>query len=72
MTARRTTQQDPRRVGGTYRSGYWGDAYTVLAVRFDGPWVESITVKLGDGRVVTHCTAWDARRDQIIAEPTEG
>ena len=67
MTARRTTQQDPRKVGGTYRSGYWQQDYTVRAMRGD-----EVTAEWADGRITSHCTAWDARHDQIISEPAEG
>ena len=57
----------PRRVGGTYLSGYWRTTYTVLAI--DGSW---LTVQDIDGHtpgsVRTHCTAWDAAYDRIISE----
>jgi hypothetical protein len=63
----------PRKVGGRYRSGYSGGEYTVLAIE-PGPregWpVWRITV-LHDGwdYPVSHCTAWDPKRDRVLAEP---
>lgn len=65
MTTRRTLPKDPRKVGGTYRSGYWQMDYTVYAKRGDG-----LTVQWSDNRITTHCTPWDTRHDQIISEPT--
>jgi hypothetical protein len=64
----------PQVVGGTYRCGYWGKTYTVLAI-FTGPrgtgpivWSEwSMTVRWSDGRETTHCTHWDYRRDSVIS-----
>ncbi len=63
----------PRKVGGRYRSGYDGGEYTVTAID-PGPregWpVWQITV-LHDGSdyPVSHCTAWDPQRDQVLSEP---
>lgn len=43
---------DPRMVGETWRSDYWGMEYTVVAKTPD-----RITVRWADGSVTTHCTA---------------
>jgi hypothetical protein len=62
----------PRTVGKVYHSGYWDEPYTVLgmgfgteatrqAIGWDSGW--SITVVGDDGRIRTHCTWWDPRRD---------
>lgn len=63
----------PRRVGGRYSNGYWDSAYTVLAIDA-GPrasWPDwEITVQYDDLETpTTHCTAWDPRRDRVLAEP---
>ena len=57
---------DPRKVGGTYRSGYWHKTYTVEAIeeRNGTKW---FTVKWEDGSVSTHCTAWN-RYDLVITQ----
>lgn len=58
----------PRKVGGRYLNGYWRQSYTVIAI-FDWygqPWM---IVKWEDGNQTSHCTAWDERRDRILAEP---
>ncbi|GAA2154377.1 hypothetical protein GCM10009760_53250 [Kitasatospora kazusensis] len=61
-------QLGPQQVGGIYRSGYWDDVYEVLAIRTGSPW--QITVRaLGETRIRTHCTGWDERRDEVVAEP---
>jgi len=57
----------PRKAGGTYYSGYWGDTYTVIVIVGDEPGM--MTVEWSDGRRSTHCTAWDERRDRIVSEP---
>jgi hypothetical protein len=58
----------PRKVGGWYYSGYWGQDYYVAAIEcpHSVPW---ITVYWQDGREATHSTAWDPRRDKILVEP---
>ncbi len=72
---------DPRRVGGRYRCGYWGNEYTVLAFHERDDWRgRSITVCWVEHctlhtppcvfeRIATHSTPWDPRRDRIVAEP---
>lgn len=59
----------PRRVGGRYWDGYWGQAYKVLDIKIDIPrerW--SMTVQWDDGRISTHATAWDpAGGDRILS-----
>ncbi|MFJ4879983.1 hypothetical protein ACIP93_32915 [Streptomyces sp. NPDC088745] len=67
-------QVGPRRVGGTYEAGYDGSRYEVLGIEHGprplGQWPTwDITVRGTDGRVRTHCTGWDPRRDRIIAQP---
>ena len=68
---------DPRQVGDMCFSGYWRDAYVVLAIEKD-QWggTKSITVlnlsepnqrwSTGTVNVKTHCTQWDWRSDQFI------
>lgn len=56
--------RDPRQVGGTYYCGYWKRQYKVLSRR--GQWFQ---IQWEDGTVVTHCTAWDSRRDKVVAAP---
>lgn len=64
----------PRVPGGRYRSYYWQQGYNVLRVvpeRADGmPW--SVTVRWDDGRVGTHCLAWDPNRDAGPRRPVRG
>ena len=62
---------DPRVPGGTYRSGYWQDTYTVetMASALDGTvW---LTVRWADGHRTTHATAWDARADRVLQAARE-
>ncbi|MGW2255505.1 hypothetical protein ACWCXH_35845 [Kitasatospora sp. NPDC001660] len=61
-------QLGPQQVGGIYRCGYWNDVYEVLAIRTESPWQISVRT-LGETRIRTHCTAWDERRDRVLAEP---
>lgn len=60
----------PRKVGGSYRSGYWGENYTVLAIGLGadilGGW--NMTCRWADGRTTTHATAWEPRRDRVLEE----
>ena len=53
---------DPREIGGRYYSGYWGMEYTVLGL--DAGWY---TVEWANGEITEHCTAWDAKRDRVVA-----
>ncbi|MFE3501921.1 hypothetical protein ACFXPX_04750 [Kitasatospora sp. NPDC059146] len=61
-------QLGPQQVGGIYRCGYWNDMYEVLAIRTESPWQISVRT-LGETRIRTHCSAWDERRDRVLAEP---
>ena len=75
------TPDDPRRVGGRYRDGYWGHEYTVVAFHdFDDWRGRSITVRWEEpcvwhpppcvhAHTVTHSTPWEWGRDQALAEP---
>lgn len=58
----------PRQVGGRYHNWYWNQEYTVELIRFDELGTPWLTVRWADGHVTTHCTAWDAKRDRIIAD----
>ncbi len=73
---------DPRRVGGRYWSGYWGEEYEVIAFPVFDDWRgRSITVRRREYcvhhtppcvfvRTATHGTPWESRLgDRIIAEP---
>jgi len=60
---------DPRVEGGRYYSGYWAEEYEVLAVH-PGPHCYSgtcWTVRWAGGRTTHHATAWEPRRDRIVA-----
>ena len=57
----------PQVVGGTYHCGYWLKDYEVLEITPINAWDFEITVRwLDDGRIVTHRTAWDYKRDRVI------
>ena len=59
----------PQKVGGRYFDGYWNKEYTVTAIaRDEHGYPTSITVRDEEG-TRTHHTAWNAKRDRIIAEP---
>ncbi|MFJ2561293.1 MULTISPECIES: P-loop ATPase [unclassified Streptomyces] len=66
-------QVGPRKVGGRYYNGYWGQEYEVLNIDDNpdswGPW--EMTVQWADGRTTTHCTGWDPKRDRVIAQPPQ-
>jgi hypothetical protein len=66
-------QVGPRKVGGRYYNGYWGQEYEVLKIDDNpdswGPW--EMTVLWDDGRETTHCTGWDPKRDRVIAQPPQ-
>lgn len=62
---------DPRLVGHIYHNGYCRQAYTVLAMWscLPGPAYQPwLKVQWADGRITTHCTAWDPRKDAEILE----
>lgn len=56
----------PQKVGGVYFCGYWQQQYTVLAITEDLRWIR---IQWDDGRIGTHMTPWDARRDKVIRQP---
>lgn len=57
----------PRVVGGTYRSGYWQQNYTVLSIdRVNKPWGRVMRVLWDDGRETEHSTSWDPKRDRVL------
>lgn len=56
----------PQKVGGEYFCGYWQLRYTVTKIAED---FSTVTVLWEDGRVTTHKTPWDARRDKIVSQP---
>jgi hypothetical protein len=61
-----TVAQDPRDVGGTYRSGYWGLSYQVLAKKGD-----DLTVRWADGRETTQSTKnwkWYPKIDTVVKD----
>ncbi|MFF3343185.1 hypothetical protein [Streptomyces flavidovirens] len=71
------THVGPQEVGKVYRSGYWGELYTVLAIHYGDDeaakaigWRSwwAITVVGNDERVRMHCTAWDPDRDAAHPE----
>lgn len=63
----------PQQVGGRYLCGYWAQEYEVLAITVEknehGQHSWSIAVRWADGHKTEHCTAWDPRRDKVLAEP---
>lgn len=60
-----TLPRDPRVVGGTYRSHYWQDTYTVLATERDSMGTIWFRVRWSSGHQTTHCTQW-TRRDSVV------
>jgi len=65
----------PRQVGGRYWNGYWKHSYTVTDIAITvGAQPESIswriTVQHDDGRLITHCTAWDSYRGDALTPPS--
>lgn len=58
---------DPRRVGGTYWSAYWGQRYTVVATAVDSIGTVWFRVRWADGEESTHCTGWSPR--DAVVEP---
>lgn len=59
---------EPRIPGGTYRDHYWGDTYTVLTMwtdtdRWSPTWLQC---RWSDGKVTSHCTAWDPRDTEVV------
>ncbi|MFC5744853.1 hypothetical protein [Actinomadura rugatobispora] len=63
----------PRRVSGRYYSHVSGNEYEVLDIQtersFWPPWQITVRLLTGDrvGDVVSHCTAWDAKRDRVLS-----
>jgi hypothetical protein len=61
--------RDPRQPGGSYYCAYWQEPYQVLAMWSDvagrALWLRVNWIDRG--QVTTHCTAWDARRDQVMS-----
>ncbi|WP_329521118.1 hypothetical protein [Spirillospora sp. NBC_01491] len=59
----------PRKVGGRYYNGYWGQEYEVLDIETDrSSWpVWQVTIRWADGREAAHCTAWDTQRDRVVS-----
>lgn len=76
--ARKVTKQDrrdaaflahvigPRKLGGRYRSGYWRQEYTVTAIMPNETYGVVITCEWDDGRITSHFTAWDHKRDSVV------
>ena len=57
----------PREVGGVYYSGYWRCFYLVLAVDLTSQACGAcLTCLWEDNTITTHCTAWDACRDEVV------
>ncbi|WP_330469322.1 P-loop ATPase (plasmid) [Streptomyces longwoodensis] len=67
------SQLEPREVGGRYYNGYWQQEYEVLHIndKPDGWRSWEMTVRWADGRETTHGTAWDPKRDRVIAQPPQ-
>lgn len=57
-------------VGKTYYCGYWGQTYEVLEViENTGDWRGwSVKCKWDDGKINTHCTALDYRKDFLVLQ----
>lgn len=58
-------QIGPQRVGGRYRSAYWGEEYEVLEINRNTDVGWQMTVRWDDGRVTMHCTAWE-ENDTVV------
>ena len=63
--------KDPRKVGETWRSDYWGQTYKVLAVGLPtwGDNTGALTVLWADGHTTTHGTA--VGRDVLVYNPSD-
>ena len=59
----------PVQIGGRYLCAYWNQEYEVLGFKEVPQFGESIVIRWADGREATHNTAWDYRRDRVIAQP---
>ena len=74
MNARTIKQKDafehfgPLEVGGTYYSGYWRQAYTVLGFRLVSG-VPLVRRLWAAGHETEHSTAWDRKRDKVLSAP---
>ena len=83
MARKTQAQTDPRKVGGRYFNAYWSQEYRVDGIEdrngvrwFTVTWIPAEDSShprvsqqwAGEGyRVTTHCTPWDARRDEIVS-----
>ena len=58
------TDKSVYEVGKYYWCGYWQKYYKVLAVGYkDYGYPKSVTIRWEDGRVTTHCTSLDSKKD---------
>ena len=85
MARKTQAQTDPRKVGGVYFCNYWRHEYRVDAIDnrngvlwFTVTWIPTedathprqLEQWRGDGYHQTrHCTAWNARSDEIVSQP---
>ena len=53
-------------VGKTYYIGYWNTTYTVLDIVSDDIFGEAYKCLWADGRITTHCTQLDPKRDYEV------
>lgn len=69
MAANWSREIGPRKVGGRYYNGQWGEEYTVLEIetnRTTWPlWQITIRWK-NSGEVASHCTSWDPEKDKVL------
>jgi hypothetical protein len=69
--------REPRKAGGIYYTGYWGYYYQVVSIELDEwGYLKNITVRTPASdssalRTWSHSTAWEPKRDRIIAQPHE-
>lgn len=71
MNTRRSYAFDrlgPQQVGGTYFNYYWKQSYVVDAIVWNNDsWMIHVTWE--DGQRSRHCTAWDHKKDRVLAQP---
>ena len=62
----------PREVGGRYYSGYWQREYTVTDIAWLDDDIWEIEIVWQDRpRRYRHWTAWDPKRDRVLASPQQ-
>jgi len=55
-------------VGKKYYCGYWQQVYEVLEIKESPVWGWVVVCKWDDGRINSHCTSLQSRRDFEVLE----